>query len=82
MQDYLRQTERHLLVSGVRGDVLKVFRNSGLLRHIGEENVFPAEANPNLATRKALLRARALLGGEISEVRLYYESDQPLPKSA
>lgn len=82
LQSYLRQTGRHLLVSGVHGDVLKVFRNSGLLRHIGEENVFPAETNPNLATRKALQRAKALLGGAEPEVRLYFDSNQPLPKSA
>lgn len=71
LHDYLRQTNRHLLISGCSADVQRVLRNSGLLRLIGEENVFPAETNPTLATRKALLRAKQLLPGR-SGLRLFY----------
>lgn len=73
LADYLRQTERHLLISGVHGDVLRVLKNSGVIRHLGVENIFPAELNPNLATRKALLRARELLTGIEPNVRIFYD---------
>jgi SulP family sulfate permease len=72
--DYLRQTNRHLLISGVHGDVLRVLRNSGLLDQLGRESVFPAELNPNLATRKALQRARHLVSGQEPAVRLYHSA--------
>lgn len=52
--------------------MLKVFRISGHMRHAGEENVFPAEADPNPTTRKVLLRAKELLGGAGPDVRLYF----------
>ena len=57
--------------------VSRVLRNSGLHRHLGEENIFPAESNPNLATRKALLRARTLVSGGDPEVRLYFDRLSP-----
>lgn len=78
--DWFRQTGRHLLISGVHGDVLRVLKNSGVLRQLGPENVFPAELNPNLATRKALRRACEFLTGTEPEVRIYYDSVvQPAP---
>ncbi len=76
LQEWLRQTNRHLLISGVHGGVLRVLTRSGLLKHLGVENVFPAELNPNLATKKALLRARALIGGQSADVRIF--CDRPL----
>lgn len=80
--DYLRQTSRHLLISGVHGDVLQVLRRSGLLTHIGVENVFPAELNPNLATKKALTHAHRLLAGQQPEVRIFYDDPDRVPQSA
>lgn len=80
--DYVRSTNRHLLVSGVHGDALRVLKNSGVLRHLGVENVFPAELNPNLATRKALLRAQELLAGAESEIRLYYDHNPGEPAAS
>lgn len=71
LHDYLRKTGRHLLISGCSADVTRVLRNSGLLKQIGTENVFPAETNPTLSTRKALMRAQELLP-EKGEVRLFY----------
>jgi SulP family sulfate permease len=50
-------------------------RNSGLLKELGEENVFPAENNPTLSTKRALFRARQLLP-EKADVRLFYEQPQ------
>ncbi|HWL16354.1 MAG TPA: SulP family inorganic anion transporter, partial [Opitutus sp.] len=77
LHDFLHNTGRHLLISGAQADVLRVLRNSGLHRHLGEENIFPAESNPNLATRKALLRARTLVSGGDPEVRLYFDRLSP-----
>lgn len=69
---WFRQTECHLLVSGAHGDVLRVLKNSGLLRHIGLDNVFPAETNPTAATKKARQRARALIGVK-PDLRVFYQ---------
>jgi SulP family sulfate permease len=76
--DYLRQTKRHLLISGCEPDVVGVLRNSGLLAQLGRENVFPADpANPTFSTRNALLRAQQLLGQQRADVRVFYERDAP-----
>lgn len=73
LHDYFRKTGRHLLISGVHGEMLRVLRRSGLLEMVGRGNLFPAESNPNLATRKALIRAQELLGIADAEVRIYLE---------
>ena len=85
LEDYLIKTDRHLLISGCSPDVIRVLRNSGLLKQIGEENIFPKEINPTISTAKALKRARQLLP-EKADVRLFYDSrrnnqdDPGLPK--
>jgi SulP family sulfate permease len=73
LYDYLRQTGRHLLISGSNPEVTKVLRNSGLLFQIGEANLFPAEQNPTVATRNALKRAQQLLPDQQPEVRIFYD---------
>lgn len=75
LYDYLNKTGRHLLISGCSQDVCRVLRNSGLLKMIGEENIFPAEFNPTISTRRALIRARQLLP-EKAEVRIFYDRSQ------
>ena len=83
LHDYLRKTGRYLLISGSSPDVTRVLRNSGLLKQIGEENIFPAEINPTIATKRALVRARELLPQK-ADVRLFYgrplDSDAGVPK--
>jgi len=69
---HLRQEGRHLLISGIHGDVAAVLRRSGLARRIGLENIFPAEENATIATKKALQRAQELIGAK-ADVHLYYE---------
>jgi hypothetical protein len=59
------------LISGVHGDVASVLKRSGLETTIGRENIFAAEENPTLETKRALQRAQQLLGG-MSEVRIFY----------
>ncbi len=90
LHEYLQATGRHLLISGINDDVAKVLTNSGALAKIGPENVFPAEANLTMSTKRALLRASLLLqqdtGQKVTkpDVRLFYDkknekaSDQPM----
>jgi SulP family sulfate permease len=73
LHDYLTQTGRHLLISGSSPEVTRVLENSGLLRQIGRENIFPAEANATMATRNALKRAKELLPGEAADLRVFYD---------
>ena len=81
LHEYLRQTGRYLLISGSNQDVSRVLTNSGLLKQIGEENIFPAEANSTLSTRKALKRAQQLLPSKDATVRVFYD-DAHLPSDA
>lgn len=69
--DYLQSEGRYLLISGVHGDVAGVLKRSGLVAKLGIENIFPAEENATLATKKALQRAQALIGVK-PELRVYY----------
>jgi SulP family sulfate permease len=72
LNDYLRKTGRHLLISGCGPDVMRVLRNSGIIHQIGQENVFPVQSNPTASTSEALRRASQLLP-EKADVRLFYE---------
>ena len=73
LHEYLEKTGRNLLISGCTDDVMRVLRNSGIIDVIGEENVFSGDpSNPNVSTRKALLRASTLLAGE-ADIRIFYD---------
>jgi len=80
LHDYLRQSGRHLLISGINPDVERVLRKSGALDQVGKDNIFPAEANLTMSTKRALLRASQLLqqsgttpaGG----VRIFYDRNR------
>jgi len=76
LHDYLKSENRHLLISGVHGDVALVLNRSGLAARIGLENMFPAEENPTLATKKALQRAQQLLPNQKPAVRIFYSKPQ------
>ena len=76
---YLQQSGRHLLISGVSPDVERVLAASGALATLGRTNIFPAEANLTMSTKRALQRASALLqleDGAKAEVRIYYDRKQ------
>ncbi len=73
LHEYLRETGRHLVISGSNPEVTRVLENSGLLNQIGRENIFPAEANATMATRNALKRAKELLPGQAAELRVFYD---------
>lgn len=80
LHDYLRKTGRHLLVSGINPEVERVLRKSGAHREIGPENIFPAEANLTMSTKRALLRASQLLqqAGQApaTGVRIFYDRNK------
>lgn len=79
---YLRETGRHLLISGAMRDVLRVLRDSGLIDLLGRENFFMASGgNPNVSTRNALKRAQELLGTQQDSVRIFYDSHHQTGKS-
>lgn len=71
---YLRDRQRHLIVSGATKDVYRVFSRSGLLEVLGKENFFMGSpSNPNVSTRNALKRAQELLGDVQAEVKIFYD---------
>lgn len=72
----LNRQGRHLLISGLSGDVAQVLRDSGALQQLGEENVFQAEANLTMSTKRALERAKSLLPTDRPAVRLFYDRPQ------
>ncbi|MDQ8202769.1 SulP family inorganic anion transporter [Pelagicoccus sp. SDUM812003] len=69
---YMNERDRILLVSEVRPDTMRIFRNSGLDKIIKEVNLFSdEESNPTLSTAKALKRAHQILGGLTPKVSIY-----------
>lgn len=78
LNEYLQRTGRKLLISGISSDVERVLTNSGAREQIGPENIFPAEANPTISTKRALQRATELLhvSPQEAEVRLFYDREQ------
>ncbi|MEM6910633.1 MAG: SulP family inorganic anion transporter [Verrucomicrobiota bacterium] len=77
---FMKEEERHLLLSGVTNSVLWVLKNSRLLEVIGKENVFPNHPNnPNVATRNALIRAQQILGTEEAEIRIFFDPNAKPP---
>ncbi len=69
---YMQDHHRVLLVSEVREDAMQIFRSSGMVALLGEENILPDEpTNPTLATAKALKRAVAILGTKDADISIY-----------
>lgn len=75
----LKRTGRALLISGVTDDVERVLRNSGAYPRIGAENIFRAESNPTISTKRALERATQLLNTRSASIRIFYDRPQKKP---
>lgn len=72
---FLKKKDRHLLISGATSEVYKVVRNSGMFETLDRKNFFlAAPSNPNLSTRKALLRAQELIGQRDVDVRIFVKN--------
>ena len=75
---FIREEGRHLIISGASREVYRILRKSGVLSLLqegcakGESNIFLVEPkNPNMSTRRALLRAQQLLGDQKADISIY-----------
>ena len=60
-----KKTNCHVLICGIRKDILKVFKDSGLLSRMNRENLFPhSYNNPTLSTANAVKHAKEILKRE------------------
>jgi SulP family sulfate permease len=77
LHESLVKAGRHLLISGINPDVERVLRRSGAWATLGADNIFPADANLTMSTKKALQRAKKLLAAEgaaaKADVRIFYD---------
>jgi SulP family sulfate permease len=77
LRESLGKNGRHLLISGISPDVERVLRRSGAWADIGGDNIFPAESNLTMSTKRALQRAKRLLAADgaagKAEVRIFYD---------
>lgn len=72
--DYLKEKNCHILLCEVRKDILRIFRDSGLLSRLNRRNVFiDSPSNPTLSIAKAIRRAKDLVKGENAQVTIYAE---------
>jgi len=61
----MNETGRHVILCGVRDELMEVINHYGLDKIIGEDNVFPTSYGVFASAQKALDRAKVLLGGSI-----------------
>ena len=62
LAEYLKKTKRHLIISGITNEIWQVFSRSGLIKKIGEANLFLTdEMKPQLSTWNACMRAKDLV---------------------
>lgn len=75
---FIREKGRHIIISGASREVFRILKKSGVLNVLqencakGESNIFMIEPkNPNMSTRKALMRAQQLLGTAKADISIY-----------
>ncbi len=75
---FIREKKRHIIISGASREVFRILKKSGVLEVLqegctkGESNIFLIEPrNPNMSTRKALMRAQKLLGTSRADISIY-----------
>ncbi len=85
LEDLIKTTRKkgvHVLMSGVTREIYAVLKKSGVLQTLqegcdrsqGETNIFMYfQANPNISTKDALLRAQDLLGTRDAEIKIFYD---------
>ncbi len=82
---FMRERDRHVLVSGTPRPVHRVLKDSGVLELIqegtsseeGTSNLFMfSPSNPNISTRQALLRAQQLLGTQKAEISIFHDANK------
>ena len=71
---YMNEKNRQVVVSGIKKEIYRVFRDSGLIERVGRENIFRESiANPTLSTANAIRRAQAILGDDSANVTIYVD---------
>lgn len=80
---FTREKGRHIIISGASREVFRILKKSGVLSVLqekcnkGESNIFLVEPkNPNMSTRRALIRAQQLLGTKRADVSIYTTQTQ------
>ena len=75
---FIREKGRHIIISGASREVFRILRKSGVLNLLQEgcakheSNIFLIEPkNPNMSTRKALMRAQQVLGTRQADISIY-----------
>ena len=75
---FIREKGRHIIISGAGRKVFRILKRSGVLALLqegcakGESNIFLVEPkNPNMSTRKALMRAQQVLGTKQADISIY-----------
>ncbi len=69
---FARKNQCAFLVSGAHCEVDEIFRRSGLMAELGEENFFRYnETNPNISTRDALKRAQEITGLTSADITIF-----------
>jgi SulP family sulfate permease len=85
MIKFMRERDRHVLISGTPRPVYRVLKHSGVLELIqegtskeeGTSNLFMfGPSNPNISTRNALLRAQQLLGTKEAEISIFHDANK------
>ena len=69
----LQSKNRHVLLCGVRPELMRVLKSFGLVELLGRENIFEASAGVFTSVKEALRRARQLTGASIDDAPV--ESD-------
>ncbi len=68
LHDYLKQTDRSLIISGITQEIWRVFSNAFIVEKIGAKNLFlTEEGQPQLSTWKACLRAQEFIPESIAK---------------
>lgn len=83
LYDYVKSTDRSLIISGITLPLWEVMSDSGLVHTIGKENLFMIdERNPNLYFQKAIKRARALIAPVAEPAQASTPAPENLPVGA
>ena len=79
---FMREHDRHMIISGARKDVYRICKRTGLLDLIGRSNFFMEwPQNPTLSSRNALKRAQEILGSNDAEISIFGETVMKKSKS-
>ena len=80
--DSMKNSNGHVMLCEIRKDILRIFRDSGLLMRLNRKNLFlDNPRNPTLSAAKALRRARRIIGDQKAKVTIFAEELKQQAKS-